>query len=99
IFKDDCKINWNQPAEKIYNLIRGLSPYPTAFTTLNDKILKVFTAEYEVTETNRQPGEFLSDNKTYLKFTATDGFVSLMDIQLEGKKRMGVEEFLRGVRL
>jgi methionyl-tRNA formyltransferase len=99
IFKDDCKINWNQPAEKIYNLIRGLSPYPTAFTILQDKILKVFRAEYEVTETGKQPGEFLSDNKTYLKFVATDGFVSLTDIQLEGKKRMGVGEFLRGVRL
>src|SRR5579872_2434894 len=99
IFKDDCKINWNQPAEKIYNLIRGLSPYPTAFTTLQDKILKVFRAEYEVTETGRQPGEFLSDNKAYLKFATTDGFVSLTDIQLEGKKRMGVEEFLRGIRL
>lgn len=99
IFKDDCKIDWDQPSEKIYNFIRGLSPYPTAFTTLHDKILKIFRAEYEVIETGKQPGEFLSDNKTYLKFAATDGFVSLTDIQLEGKKRMGVGEFLRGVRL
>ncbi len=99
IFKDDCKINWNQPAEKIYNFIRGLSPYPTAFTTLQDKILKVFRAEYEITETNSEPGEFFSDNRTYLKAAALDGFVSLTDIQLEGKKRMGIEEFLRGVRL
>jgi methionyl-tRNA formyltransferase len=99
IFKDDCKINWNQPAEKIYNFIRGLSPYPTAFTTLQDKILKVFRAEYEITETNGEPGEFFSDNRTYLKAAALDGFVSLTDIQLEGKKRMGIEEFLRGVRL
>jgi len=99
IFKDDCKLNWNQPAENIYNLIRGLSPYPTAFTTLQGKILKVFGAEYEVTETDKQPGEFSTDNKTFLKAAAIDGFVSLTDIQLEGKKRMGVEEFLRGVRL
>ena len=99
IFKEDCKIDWNQPAEKIYNFIRGLSPYPTAFTTLQDKILKVFRAEYEITETNGQPGEFFSDNRTYLKAAALDGFVSLTDIQLEGKKRMGIEEFLRGVRL
>ncbi|MGZ3819781.1 MAG: methionyl-tRNA formyltransferase [Mucilaginibacter sp.] len=99
IFKDDCKIDWNQPAEKVYNLIRGLSPYPTTFTILNEKILKVFAADYELAETGEQPGEFLSDNKTFLKVAAQDGFVNLTDVQLEGKKRMGVVEFLRGVRL
>lgn len=99
IFKDDCNINWNQPAEKIYNLIRGLSPYPTAFTTLNDKVLKVFGAEFQNGGIDIPPGDFLTDNKTYLKFAATDGFVNLTDVQLEGKKRMGIEEFLRGVRL
>jgi methionyl-tRNA formyltransferase len=99
IFKEDCNVDWNQSAEKIYNLIRGLSPYPTAFTILNDKILKVFGAEFELTETGEEPGEFLSDNRTFLKVAATDGFVILTDIQMEGKKRMGVAEFLRGVRL
>ncbi|MDB5031514.1 methionyl-tRNA formyltransferase [Mucilaginibacter sp.] len=99
IFKEDCKIDWNQPAEKIYNLIRGLSPYPTAYTALNEKILKVFGAEYELAETGEQPGEFLSDNRTFLKVAAPDGFVILTDVQLEGKKRMRVAEFLRGVRL
>jgi len=99
IFKEDCNIDWNQPAETIYNLIRGLSPYPTAYTTLNDKMLKVFGAEYELVETNEQPGEFFSDNRNFLKVSATDGFVHLTDVQLEGKKRMGIEEFLRGVRL
>jgi len=99
IFKDDCRINWNQPAEKIYNLIRGVSPYPTAFTSLHDKTLKVFRAEYDLTEPGLSPGAFLTDNKTYLKFAAQDGLISLTDVQLEGKKRMGIEEFLRGVRL
>jgi len=99
IFKEDCNIDWNQPAETIYNLIRGLSPYPTAYTTLNDKMLKVFGAEYELVETNEQPGEFFSDNRNFLKVSATDGFVHLTDVQLEGKKRMAIEEFLRGVRL
>ncbi|HVW12549.1 MAG TPA: methionyl-tRNA formyltransferase [Mucilaginibacter sp.] len=99
IFKEDCKINWSQPAGKIFNFIRGLSPYPTAYTLLNDKILKVFYAEYELTETNADPGDFFSDNKTFLKAAAKDGFVSFTDVQLEGKKRMGIEEFLRGVRL
>lgn len=99
IFKEDCKIDWIQPTENIYNLIRGLSPYPTAFTTLNDKTLKIFNAGYEVTEPGISPGAFLTDNKTYLKFAATDGFINLTDVQLEGKKRMNIEEFLRGVRL
>ncbi|MDB5143294.1 MAG: methionyl-tRNA formyltransferase [Mucilaginibacter sp.] len=99
IFKEDCKIDWNQPAEKIYNLVRGLSPYPTAYTTLNEKILKVFGAEYELADTGEEPGEFFSDNKTFLKASTPDGFVMLTDVQMEGKKRMGIVEFLRGVRL
>jgi methionyl-tRNA formyltransferase len=99
IFKEDCNIDWDQPAEKIYNLVRGLSPYPAAFTVLQDKILKIFRAEYELTKTGEEPGEFFSDNKTFLKAAAKDGFVSFKEVQLEGKKRMGIEEFLRGVRL
>jgi methionyl-tRNA formyltransferase len=99
IFKEDCEIDWNQSAEKVYNLIRGLSPYPTAFTALQDKTLKVFRAEYELAETSEEPGEFFSDNKTFLKAAAKGGFVSLKEVQLEGKKRMGIEEFLRGIRL
>jgi methionyl-tRNA formyltransferase len=99
IFKEDCQIDWNQPAEKVFNLIRGLSPYPTAYTILNEKILKVFGAEYELAETDEEPGEFFSDNRTFLKAAAQGGFVILTDVQLEGKKRMGIEEFLRGVRL
>src|ERR1700743_385610 len=99
IFKEDCLIDWNQPAEKVYNLIRGLSPYPTAYTMLNDKLLKVFGAEYELEETGEEPGKYVTDNKTYLAFATADGFVMLTDVQLEGKKRMGIEEFLRGVKL
>lgn len=99
IFKEHCLINWNQPAKDIYNLIRGLSPYPTAFTKLNDKTLKVFKAELEEKETGLAAGAFLSDGKTYLKFAAKDGFIKLTDLQYEGKKRMQVDEFLRGMRL
>ncbi|RZL12698.1 MAG: methionyl-tRNA formyltransferase, partial [Pedobacter sp.] len=99
IFKEDCAIDWNQPAQKIYNLIRGLSPYPTAFTKLNDKTLKIFRAELEDKEPGISPGAFLSDGKNFLKFAAKDGFIKLTDLQYEGKKRMQVEEFLRGMRL
>nr|WP_121273717.1 methionyl-tRNA formyltransferase [Pedobacter schmidteae] len=99
IFKEHCQIDWNQPVQSIYNLIRGLSPYPTAFTRLNDKTLKVFKAELEEKETGLAAGAFLSDGKTYLKFAAKDGFIKLTDLQYEGKKRMQVDEFLRGMRL
>jgi methionyl-tRNA formyltransferase len=99
IFKDDCQIDWTQPALSIYNKIRGLSPVPTAYTELNGKNLKVYASEYQLSEPAIQPGGFLTDNKTYLKFAAKDGFILLKDIQLEGKKRMGIEDFLRGVKL
>jgi methionyl-tRNA formyltransferase len=99
IFKEDCSIDWNQPVEKVYNLIRGLSPYPAAYTELNGKTLKVFRTTKETGTPEVQPGQYLTDQKTYLKFACTDGYISLTDLQLEGKKLMGVEEFLRGIRL
>lgn len=99
IFKEDCQINWIQPVEKVYNFIRGLSPHPTAFTYLNDKIFKVFSAEKQLSELGIYPGAFLTDDKTFLKFACTDGFILVKEVQLEGKKRMLIEEFLRGVKL
>lgn len=99
IFKDDCEIDFKQDVEKVFNHIRGLSPYPTAFTRLHNKSLKIFKAEMERKETGIQPGGFLTDHKTYLKFACANGLISVKDIQLEGKKRMHIEEFLRGVRL
>jgi len=99
IFKEDCKIDWNKPAQQVHNLIRGLSPYPTAFTILNDKTLKIFKATLEEKEPGIAAGGFLTDGKTYLKFATKDGFIKLLDIQYEGKKRMLIEDFLRGMRL
>jgi len=99
IFKDFCKIDWNQNNQTVYNHIRGLSPYPTAFTTLNDKTLKVFKAELEDKEPGISTGAFLTDGKTYLKFATKDGFIKVLDVQLEGKKRMLIDELLRGMRL
>lgn len=99
IFKDFCKIDWNQPTATIYNFVRGLSPYPTAFTTLNDKTLKVFNVIPEEKDPGVSAGAFLSDSKTYLKFATKDGFISVTEVQFEGKKRMMIGEFLRGIRL
>jgi methionyl-tRNA formyltransferase len=99
LFKEFCNIDWNKPALEVYNLIRGLSPAPTAYTSLNDKVFKIFNAELQLTHPAIQPGGFLTDSKTYLKFAAKDGFISVTDAQLEGKKRMSIAEFLRGVKL
>ena len=99
LYKELFNIDWNKPALEVYNLIRGLSPIPTAYTTLNDKTFKIFKAELHQTHPAIQPGGFLTDNKTYLKFAAKDGFISVTDVQLEGKKRMSIGDFLRGVKL
>ncbi len=99
IFKEDCQIQWNNDTETIYNLIRGLSPYPTAFTFLDNKVLKIYAAEKEITNHTNQIGTYSSDGKTELKFATKDGFLKLLEIQIEGKKRMTVVDFLRGYRL
>ncbi|HEY1164198.1 MAG TPA: methionyl-tRNA formyltransferase [Chitinophaga sp.] len=98
IFKEDCHINWEQSLDKIYNLVRGLSPYPTAWTTLQDKQLKIFKAVKEYTKPSVAPGQPVTDQKTFLKIAAPDGYLMLQEIQLEGKKKMDVESFLRGYR-
>lgn len=98
IFKEDCLINWNRPTNKVFNHIRGLSPYPAAYTIFKEKQLKIFSAEVLDKEPGIQPGGFLTDEKTYLRFACLDGFICVKDIQLEGKKRMTAEEFLRGYR-
>ena len=99
IFKEDCRIDWTKNITDVFNFIRGLSPYPVAYTDLNGKILKVFSAVKEHSAVSDKPGSYQTDNKTFLKFACADGYISVKDIQLEGKKRMTVEEFLRGVKL
>ncbi len=98
IFTETCKIDWNKNCEEIYNLIRGLSPYPAAFTFLEGKKLKVFAATKEITTTIPSLGNHESDSKSFLKFACADGYLHITDLQLEGKKRMKVEDFLRGYR-
>lgn len=98
IFKEDCLIDWNNTTESIYNKIRGLSPYPAAYTHLTGKVLKIYDVEKEISTEYHQAGEFSTDGKTFLKFSTTDGYINLKTIQIEGKKRMTVDEFLRGFR-
>ncbi len=98
IFTETCEINWNKNAGEIYNLIRGLSPYPAAFTFLQGKKLKIFSSEKEINTEVQEPGNVFTDHKSFLKFSTNNGYISLKEIQLEGKKRMMIEDFLRGYR-
>lgn len=98
INNDTCKIDWTKPAGNIYNLIRGLSPYPASFTFLNRKMLKIYRAQIEPVTPSIAPGEYETDKKTFIRYAAADGYISLEEIQLEGKKKLAVEEFLRGYR-
>lgn len=101
IFRHDCRIRWDNPPEKIYNFIRGLSPYPAAWTeviTPNGEILsaKIFFGTVIHRSHCREYGAVESDGKSYLSIAALNGFINIESIQLQGKKQMGVAEFLRG---
>ncbi len=98
IFKEDTRIDWNKPVHDVHNLIRGLSPYPVAFTVLQDKVFKIYTSHIEVAAHNNSPGTYDTDGKTYLRFAAADGWLYADDVQQEGKKRMDIASFLRGFR-
>jgi methionyl-tRNA formyltransferase len=97
LFTETCKIDCNKTVDEVYNLIRGLSPYPAAFTFLEGKKMKIFSAEKENPSTAIS-GTFETDKKTFLKFACADGYISAKEIQLEGKKKMLIEDFLRGYR-
>lgn len=96
IFTETCQINWSHSSESIHNLIRGLSPFPGAMTRLDEKTLKIFRSSIEIIPPTDAPGTARTNGKSYLKFACSDGYIHLLDLQLEGKKRMLTEEFLRG---
>ncbi|MCW3113685.1 MAG: methionyl-tRNA formyltransferase [Segetibacter sp.] len=98
LFTETCTIDWNKSCDEIHNLVRGLSPYPAALTYLKGKILKIYQSTKEKISPSHSAGTFDTDGKTYLKFACSDGYIHVADIQLEGKKRIPVTEFLRGYR-
>jgi methionyl-tRNA formyltransferase len=104
IFKETCKIGWQLDAKAIYDFVRGLSPYPAAWTTLDGKVLKIFETELvneELPELDNLVFEdftLKTDNKKHLLIQTPDSFLAIKSLQLEGKKRMTTEEFLRGYR-
>jgi methionyl-tRNA formyltransferase len=100
LFKETCQVDWNEPAVKIHNLVRGLSPYPAAWTIWENKTCKLFkTAVKPGRITQKLAGEYETDGKTYLRFQTGDGILELLELQLEGKKRMKIDELLRGYKL
>lgn len=104
LFKETCKIDWNNPIEKIYNLIRGLSPYPTAYTEFEDKNrqrvgVKIYSSELEETNHSSNHGTVMSDGKTFMKVACANGYIYIKELQMAGKKRMSIEEFLRGFKM
>lgn len=99
IFKETCEIDWNKSAESIHNLVRGLSPYPAAWTKFDGKICKVFKTNYLPDQKiNRSIGQLETDNKSYLKVQTGAGVIEILELQLEGKKRMKVDDLLRGYK-
>ncbi|MCK5462821.1 MAG: methionyl-tRNA formyltransferase [Bacteroidales bacterium] len=103
IFTEDCRVDWDQETEVVYNLIRGLAPYPAAWTILKnqageEKILKIFAAEREILPVNEKPGTLLTDDENALEIACRNGIIRLTRIQLEGKKKMDTPEFLRGLK-
>jgi methionyl-tRNA formyltransferase len=100
IFKETGKINWTDSSESIHNLIRGLSPYPAAWTEFQGKICKIFKSGFSKKNlSGKQAGEWESDGKTFLKFQTGSGTLEVLELQLEGKKRMPIQDLLRGMKL
>ena len=99
IFRDTCRIDWNQPTKKVYDFIRGLSPYPAAWTTLDGKAVKIYQTEKIADKTPATPGTVISDGKSYLRVATTDGWLNITLLQLEGKKKMPVSDLLRGLKI
>ena len=103
IFKETCRIDWNKGVKSVYDFIRGLSPYPAAWTELCQEsmapvMLKIFETRKEFEAHTLAPGTIVTDHKTYFKIASTDGYVDIQSLQLAGKKRMSVADFLRGYR-
>jgi methionyl-tRNA formyltransferase len=99
IFHETCEINFDAKTEIVHNFIRGLSPFPTAWTTLDNQKLKIFRSLKDLQKHNFKPGKIETDNKSYFKIATQDGFVQILELQLQGRKRMDVKAFLNGYKL
>ena len=98
LFTETCRIDWVQDLDAIHNFVRGLSPYPTAWTTLEGQKLKIFRGKREHTPHSLEPGTIVTNDKDMLKVACANGFLHLLEVQLQGKKRMEIKDFLNGYR-
>ncbi len=99
IFRETCEIQWNNSAEQIRNFVRGLSPYPAAWTLVNGKVYKLFKISMAAVNKQGAAGSIETDNKNYLYIKTSDGWISVNELQAEGKRRMSIGEFFRGNKL
>jgi methionyl-tRNA formyltransferase len=104
IFKETCRINWDDTATNIRNLIRGLSPMPAAWTELilpdqSPLTLKIYESEIVRSENDKMPGTIISDHKNYMDIATREGYLRILDLQIAGKKRMNIKNFLNGFQL
>lgn len=100
IFKETCEIRWDLPTEAVRNFVRGLSPYPAAWATINNKTFKIYkTSVVSFSQGSQNPGDYVTDNKNYLYFKTGDGWIAIDELQPEGKKRMNIRDFFRGNKL
>ena len=99
IYPADCHIDWNKNTGEVYNFIRGLSPYPGAWSLLEGKKIKILRAAKEKTAHSYSPGQILTDNKRYCKVTTKDGLIDIKEIKAEGKKQMDIKSFLNGYKI
>lgn len=97
--RETIQIDWSKSAEEINNFIRGLSPYPGAWTILNNEVYKIYQSEVSEEEPTMELGSFITDNKKTLKIKCKDRLLSVLELQMQGKKKMTTQEFLRGNQL
>ena len=99
IFHETCHINFDQNTAQVHNFVRGLSPFPAAWTILDGQELKVLRTEKELEAHSYPSGHLVSDGRSFLKFSTRDGFVNVLELQLQGRKRMLIRDFLNGYKL
>ncbi|MCS6975189.1 MAG: methionyl-tRNA formyltransferase [Cyclobacteriaceae bacterium] len=99
IFRETCCINWKQPALSVHNFVRGLSPYPAAWTVWNNRTYKIFKTETVNQPADGEAGSYVTDNKNFLHVNTANGKISILELQPEGKRRMTIGEFFRGNKL
>lgn len=96
IHRETCRIDFDRPIGEIHDFVRGLSPYPAAWTMMNNAQLKIIRTRVELGEHDLAPGTVLSDDTSFFKVAAPDGYLKVEELQLAGRKRMKTEDFLRG---